>query len=239
MHGHRHLRLDRRRHKPQFLGGLGEELGEGSSVQQTAEEEFGELSIMLGDPHICLEISTDAAAALLEQASPDSQKIRDKLLQLAVQHSAPLKRWDPRDPRRRTRHVASCGRSKVVADVDIKVRCFVLAQKKFNWFINAQCCNSSSRRLCGICPLRYGQNDFIVRSAPLFSKQRETTSYHILLEFGRPDPNNQLPKKDALKCFTTVHRSSLFVFSSTDAHVHTVSVSVTCRCLKRTKCGYV
>ena len=31
--------------KPQFLGGLGKELGGGSNVQQTAEEEFGELAM--------------------------------------------------------------------------------------------------------------------------------------------------------------------------------------------------
>ena len=38
--------------KPQFLGGLGEEVGGGSSLQQTAEEEFGELSFLLGEPQV-------------------------------------------------------------------------------------------------------------------------------------------------------------------------------------------
>ena len=71
--------------KPQLLGGLGEEVGGGSSLQQTAEEEFGQLCFLLGEPQVCLETSTDAAAVLLEQAVSDPQKIRDKLLQLAVQ----------------------------------------------------------------------------------------------------------------------------------------------------------
>ena len=119
--------------KPQLLGGLGEEVGGGSSLQQTAEEEFGQLSFLLGEPQVCLETSTDAAAALLEQAVSDPQKIRDKLLQLAVQlagecqHSAPLKRWDPKDPKANT----TCGKlqAQVVADVDIEVRRFVPAQQ--------------------------------------------------------------------------------------------------------------
>ena len=120
--------------KPQLLGGLGEEVGGGFSLQQTAEEEFGQLSFLLGEPQVCLETSTDAAAALLEQAVSDPQKIRDKLLQLAVQlagecqHSAPLKRWDPKDPKANT----TCGKlqAQVVADVDIEVRRFVLAQQQ-------------------------------------------------------------------------------------------------------------
>ena len=125
--------------KPQLLGGLGEgglgeEVGGGSSLQQTAEEEFGQLSFLLGEPQVCLETSTDAAVALLEQAVSDPQNIRDKLLQLAVQlagecqHSAPLKRWDPKDPKANT----TCGKlqAQVVADVDIEVRRFVLAQQQ-------------------------------------------------------------------------------------------------------------
>ena len=38
--------------KPQLLGGLGEEGGGGSSLQQMVEEEFGELSFLLGEPQI-------------------------------------------------------------------------------------------------------------------------------------------------------------------------------------------
>ena len=38
--------------KPQLLSGLGEEVGGGSSLQQTAEEEFGELSFLLGEPQV-------------------------------------------------------------------------------------------------------------------------------------------------------------------------------------------
>ena len=38
--------------KPQLLGGLGEKVGGGSSLQQTAEEEFGELSFLLGEPQV-------------------------------------------------------------------------------------------------------------------------------------------------------------------------------------------
>ena len=38
--------------KPQLLGGLGEEVGGGSSLQQTAEEEFGELYFLLGEPQV-------------------------------------------------------------------------------------------------------------------------------------------------------------------------------------------
>ena len=112
-------------------------------MQQTEEEEFGELSFLLGEPQkVCLETSTDAAAALLKQAVSDPQKIRDKLLQLAVQlagegqHSATLKRWDPKDPKANT----TCGKlqAQVVADVDIEVGRFVLAQQKFNCCINTQ-----------------------------------------------------------------------------------------------------
>ena len=36
----------------QLLGGLGEEVGGGSSLQQTSEEEFGELSFVLGEPQV-------------------------------------------------------------------------------------------------------------------------------------------------------------------------------------------
>ena len=128
--------------KPQLLGGLGEEVGGGSSLQQTAEEGFGEFYFLLGEPQVCLETSTDAAAALFEQAVSDPQKIRDKLLQLAVQlareyqHSAPLKRWDPKDFKASTTYGKL--QTQVVADVDIKVRRFVLAQQKFNCCINTQ-----------------------------------------------------------------------------------------------------
>ena len=38
--------------KPQLLGGLGEEVGGGSSLQQMVEEEFGELSFLLGEPQV-------------------------------------------------------------------------------------------------------------------------------------------------------------------------------------------
>ena len=38
--------------KPQLLGGLGEEVGRGSSLQQMVEEEFGELSFLLGEPQV-------------------------------------------------------------------------------------------------------------------------------------------------------------------------------------------
>ena len=39
--------------KPQLLlGGLGEEGGGGSSLQQMIEEEFGELSFLLGEPQV-------------------------------------------------------------------------------------------------------------------------------------------------------------------------------------------
>ena len=38
--------------KPQLLGGLGEEGGGGSSLQQMVEEEFGELSFLLGEPQV-------------------------------------------------------------------------------------------------------------------------------------------------------------------------------------------
>ena len=159
----------------------------------------------------------------------------------------PLKRWDPKDPKANTTRGKL--QAQVVAHVDIEVRRFVLAQKKFNCCINAQCCNSSSRRLCGLCPLRYSSTnkvtkfDFIVdegkgglnpsrdknlrhgmcglftvvtpagASLPMYrerysyansiwmtttitttlfvqphSLQRETTSYHILLQFDRPRP---------------------------------------------------
>ena len=59
MHRHRHLRLDRRQHQAQLLGGLGEEVGGGSSLQQTAEEEFGELSFLLGEPQVQYSGNTD------------------------------------------------------------------------------------------------------------------------------------------------------------------------------------
>ena len=38
--------------KPQLLGGLGEEGGGCSSLQQMVEEEFGELSFLLGEPQV-------------------------------------------------------------------------------------------------------------------------------------------------------------------------------------------
>ena len=38
--------------KPQLLGGLGEEGDGGSSLQQMVEEEFGELSFLLGEPQV-------------------------------------------------------------------------------------------------------------------------------------------------------------------------------------------
>ena len=38
--------------KPQLLSGLGEEGGGGSSLQQMVEEEFGELSFLLGEPQV-------------------------------------------------------------------------------------------------------------------------------------------------------------------------------------------
>ena len=38
--------------KPQLLGGLGEEGGGGSSLQQMVEEEFAELSFLLGEPQV-------------------------------------------------------------------------------------------------------------------------------------------------------------------------------------------
>ena len=38
--------------KPKLLGGLGEEGGGGSSLQQMLEEGFGELSFLLGEPQV-------------------------------------------------------------------------------------------------------------------------------------------------------------------------------------------
>ena len=38
--------------KPRLLGGLGEEGGGGSSLQQIVEKEFGELSFLLGEPQV-------------------------------------------------------------------------------------------------------------------------------------------------------------------------------------------
>ena len=38
--------------KPQLLGGLGEEGGGGYNMQQMVEEEFGELSFLLGEPQV-------------------------------------------------------------------------------------------------------------------------------------------------------------------------------------------
>ena len=37
---------------PQLLGGLAEEVGGGSSLQQTAEKEFDESSFLLGEPQV-------------------------------------------------------------------------------------------------------------------------------------------------------------------------------------------
>ena len=121
--------------EPQFLRSLGDELGEGSSVQQSAEDEFGEIAFLLGEPHDCIQTPTDAAVALLKQAESKPQNIRDKLSQLAVQltgecqHSAPLKRWDPKDPKANT----TCGKlqAEVVSDVDIEGRRLALAQQQF------------------------------------------------------------------------------------------------------------
>ena len=60
--------------EPQFLGSLGDELGEGSSVQQSAEEEFGEIAFLLGEPHDCIQTPTDAAVALLKQTESNPPK---------------------------------------------------------------------------------------------------------------------------------------------------------------------
>ena len=38
--------------QPQLLGGLGGEVGGSPSLQQMAEEEFGELSFLLGEPQV-------------------------------------------------------------------------------------------------------------------------------------------------------------------------------------------
>ena len=43
----------------QHLDGLGEKLGEGSSLKQMAEE-FGELAFLLGESHYCIDTPTDA-----------------------------------------------------------------------------------------------------------------------------------------------------------------------------------
>ena len=98
-----------------------------------AEEEFGELASLLGEPHDCIDTPTDVSVALLEQAESDPENIRAKLLELAVQlagechHSAPLKRWDPKGPKANT----TCGKlqAQIDADVDIEVRRVVLAQQ--------------------------------------------------------------------------------------------------------------
>ena len=80
-------------------------------MQQTAEEELSELYFLLGEPKVCLETSTDAAAAFLEQAVSDPQNIRDKLLQLLEQASTlHLSRGGTLRTPRRIRHVASCRR---------------------------------------------------------------------------------------------------------------------------------
>ena len=119
--------------EPQFLGSLGDEPGEGSSVQQSAEVEFGEIAFLLGEPHDCIQTPTDAAVALLKQAESNPQNVRDKLLQLAVQlagkchHSAPLKRWDLKDPKANTTRGKL--QAQVVFDVDIEVRRLALAQQ--------------------------------------------------------------------------------------------------------------
>ena len=65
--------------EPQFLGSLGDEPGEGSSVQQLAEEEFGEIAFLLGEPHDCIQTPPDAAVAFFKQAEPNPQNIWDKL----------------------------------------------------------------------------------------------------------------------------------------------------------------
>ena len=52
MHRHRNCTWTEDGTKPQLLGGLGEEGGGGSSLQQMVEEEFGELSFLLGEPQV-------------------------------------------------------------------------------------------------------------------------------------------------------------------------------------------
>ena len=46
--------------KPQLLGGLGEGVGGGSSLQQTAEEEFGDFYFLLGEPQVQYSDNTDS-----------------------------------------------------------------------------------------------------------------------------------------------------------------------------------
>ena len=176
--------------KPQLLGGLGEEVGGGSSLQQTAEEEFGQLSFLLGEPQVCLETSTDAAAALLEQAVSDPQKIQDKLLQLAVQlagecqHSAPLKSWDPKDPKANT----TCGKLQaqvVAADVDIEVRHFVLAQQQKVQLLHQYTKRTAVARArsdCVACPLRYYQSNKRVDAGQRPNLSREAKNSHTQTE---------------------------------------------------------
>ena len=79
--------------EPQFLGSLDDEPGEGSSVQQPAEDEFGEIAFLLGELHdYCIQTPTDAAVALLEHAEYSPQNILDKLfLQKVHRHSTMYK----------------------------------------------------------------------------------------------------------------------------------------------------
>ena len=117
---------------PQLVIGLGDNLVEGSSVQQTEEEEFGELAFLLGKPNYCIKTPTDAAVTLFEEIVFGPNNIRVKLLQLAGElvgeypNSSPLKKGDPKYPKANT----TCGKlqAQAVADVDIEVRRFVLKQ---------------------------------------------------------------------------------------------------------------
>ena len=168
--------------EPQYSGGLGDELGESSSVQQSAEEESGELDFLLGEPHDCIQTPTDAAVGLLKQAKSNPQNIRGKLLQLAGQlagechHSASLKRWDPKDPKANT----SRGKLKaqVVADVDIEVRLLALAkQQLYQYRVGTRA------RGFGVSFVRADANNgrLLLRLAPLSSQRRATTSRHTTL----------------------------------------------------------
>ena len=90
---------------PQPMSGLGDELVEGSSVQQTGKE-FGELAFLLGEPNNYMKIPTDAVVMLLEQAVSDPKCIQVRLMELELagerHQSSPLKRWDPKHPNEKT-----------------------------------------------------------------------------------------------------------------------------------------
>ena len=191
--------------KPQHLDGLGEKLSEGSSVKQMAEEEFGELASLLGEPHDYIDTPTEVSVALLEQAESDPENIRAKLLELAVQlagechHSAPLKRWDPKDPKANT----TCGKlqAQIDADVDIEVRRVVLAQQIF---VPMQSC--TSRSSLPVPFFRPDSNQGKNISAALSSQQRATTTpvyYHALTAI------NMKPQLGKRKCYTTAVDSIL------------------------------